>query len=86
VSYVDLNSFYLVLICLFFGTFMELNIYKTTLPQEGVVVMGNEANGISKELEALIKNKLSIPRFGKSKTESLNVAAATAIVLSEFRR
>jgi TrmH family RNA methyltransferase len=50
-----------------------VNIYKTTLPQEGVVVMGNEANGISKELEALIKNKLSIPRFGKSKTESLNV-------------
>jgi TrmH family RNA methyltransferase len=61
-----------------------VNIYKTTLPQEGVV-MGNEANGISKELEALIKNKLSIPRFGKSKTESL-MAAATAIVLSEFRR
>jgi TrmH family RNA methyltransferase len=42
---------------------MEGVIYKTTLPQEGVVVMGNEANGISKELEALIKNKLSIPRF-----------------------
>jgi TrmH family RNA methyltransferase len=62
-----------------------VNIYKTTLPQEGVVVMGNEANGISKELEALIKNKLSIPRFGKSKTESLN-AAQPAIVLSEFRR
>jgi TrmH family RNA methyltransferase len=50
-------------------------------------VMGNEANGISKELETLIKNKLSIPRFGEiQKTESLNVAAATAIVLSEFRR
>jgi TrmH family RNA methyltransferase len=51
---------------------MEGVIYKTTLPQEGVVVMGNEANGISKELEALIKNKLSIPRF-KNQTESLNV-------------
>jgi TrmH family RNA methyltransferase len=50
-----------------------VNIYKTTLPQEGVVVMGNEANGISKELEALIKNKLSIPRLGIKKTESLNV-------------
>jgi TrmH family RNA methyltransferase len=34
--------------------------------------MGNEANGISKELEALIKNKLSIPRFKSKKTESLN--------------
>jgi TrmH family RNA methyltransferase len=66
VSYVDLN-FYLVLICLFWHVYGGVNIYKTTLPQEGVVVMGNEANGISKELEALIKNKLSIPRFGKSK-------------------
>jgi TrmH family RNA methyltransferase len=49
--------------------------------------MGNEANGISEELEKLVKNKLSIPRFGAiQKTESLNVATATAIVLSEFRR
>jgi TrmH family RNA methyltransferase len=63
-----------------------VNIYKTTLPQEGVVVMGNEANGISKELEALIKNKLSIPRFGKSKNGKFKCTAATAIVLSEFRR
>ena len=88
VSYVDLYSFLASTDLPVFGTFMEgVNIYKTTLPQEGVVVMGNEANGISKELETLIKNKLSIPRFGEiQKTESLNVAAATAIVLSEFRR
>jgi TrmH family RNA methyltransferase len=44
-----------------------VNIYKTTLPPRGVVVMGNEANGISKELEALIKNKLSIPVLGNGK-------------------
>jgi TrmH family RNA methyltransferase len=49
--------------------------------------MGNEANGISKELEKLIKNRLTIPRFGNmQKTESLNVATATAIILSEFKR
>jgi TrmH family RNA methyltransferase len=42
---------------------MEVNIYKTT--SRGVVVMGN--GRMAKELEALIKNKLSIPRFGKSK-------------------
>ena len=49
--------------------------------------MGNEANGISSELEKIIKNRLTIPRFGTiQKTESLNVATATAIVLSEFRR
>jgi TrmH family RNA methyltransferase len=60
VSYVDLNFLSSIDLPVF-GTFMEgVNIYKTTLPQEGVVVMGNEANGISKELEALIKNKLSI--------------------------
>jgi hypothetical protein len=40
-SYVDLNSFYLVLICLFWHLYGGVNIYKTT-PQEGVVVMGNE--------------------------------------------
>ncbi|PKH67094.1 RNA methyltransferase [Flavobacterium sp. ALD4] len=88
VSYVDLNFFISATDLPVFGTFMDgTNIYKTTLPQEGIVVMGNEANGISQELERLIKNKLSIPRFGEvQKTESLNVATATAIVLSEFRR
>ena len=49
--------------------------------------MGNEANGISAKLEKLVKNRLAIPRFGNlQKTESLNVATAAAIVLSEFRR
>ena len=49
--------------------------------------MGNEANGISGEIETLINKKITIPRFGKvQETESLNVAAATSIILSEFRR
>ena len=49
--------------------------------------MGNEANGISESIEKTIKNRLTIPRFGDlQKTESLNVATATAIILSEFRR
>ena len=71
-----------------FGTFMDgENIYKSTLPQEGIVVMGNEANGISEAIENAIKNRIAIPRFGAlQKTESLNVATATAIILSEFRR
>ncbi len=71
-----------------FGTFMDGDtIYKTNLPEKGIIVMGNEANGISEKLEKLIKNRLSIPRFGLiQKTESLNVATATAIVLSEFMR
>jgi RNA methyltransferase, TrmH family len=88
VSYVDLEAFISKTSLPIFGTFMEgKNIYTTKLPQEGIIVMGNEANGISPEVEKLIKNKLTIPRFGSlQKTESLNVASATAIVLSEFKR
>ncbi|WP_152285712.1 TrmH family RNA methyltransferase [Flavicella marina] len=63
------------------------NIYDTELPTTGVLVMGNEANGISKTVENLCSNKLTIPRFGTiQETESLNVATATAIILSEFKR
>ena len=63
------------------------NIYKTTLPEKGVLVMGNEANGISSQIKNMADLKLSIPRFGKLQlTESLNVATATAILLSEFKR
>ena len=70
------------------GTFMDgVSIYKQDLPNTGVIVLGNEANGISERIEALIKKRLSIPRFGSIKqTESLNVANAAAIVLSEFKR
>ncbi|WP_396184809.1 RNA methyltransferase [Flavobacterium sp.] len=88
VNYIDLESYIIQTKLPVFGTYMEgSNIYKTNLPQEGIIVMGNEANGISTEIENLIKNRLSIPRFGTlQKTESLNVAMATAIILSEFRR
>jgi TrmH family RNA methyltransferase len=88
VNYVDLENFIGQTKLPVFGTFMDgTNIYKTNLPQEGIIIMGNEANGISSELEKLAKNRLAIPRFGNlQKTESLNVATATAIILSEFRR
>lgn len=71
-----------------FGTFMEgENIYTKELPANGILVMGNEANGISSEIESLVTQKISIPRFGNlQQTESLNVATATAIFLSEFKR
>ena len=88
VTYVDLYDFIAKSKLAVFGTFMDgENMYTTNLPQEGIIVMGNEANGISSDLEKIIKNRLTIPRFGTlQKTESLNVATATAIVLSEFRR
>ncbi|WP_353083897.1 RNA methyltransferase [Flavobacterium sp.] len=71
-----------------FGTFMDgENIYQTTLPSEGILILGNEANGISGSIEKLVTSRLAIPRFGNlQKTESLNVATATAIFLSEFKR
>ena len=71
-----------------FGTFMTgENIYTAQLPKKGLIIMGNEANGISNEIESLVHRKITIPQFGNSKpTESLNVASATAIVLSEFNR
>ena len=63
------------------------NIYQTALPEEGIIVMGNEANGISESIEKLVTKRLTIPRFGDIQmTESLNVATATSITLSEFRR
>ncbi len=63
------------------------NVYRSTLEKEAVLVMGNEANGISIPIQKLISTKLNIPQFGNSKkTESLNVATATAILLSEFKR
>jgi len=70
------------------GTFMEGdNIYTSNLPQNGMIVLGNEANGISKAVSERVGQAISIPQFGSlGKTESLNVANAAAVVLSEFRR
>jgi TrmH family RNA methyltransferase len=71
-----------------YGAFMEgESVYNHILPQNGILVMGNEANGISAQIEVVIDKKISIPRFGHlQSTESLNVATATAILLSEFKR
>ncbi len=72
-----------------FGTFLDgENIFTTELSSYGVIVMGNEGNGISKEIEESVSKKLLIPNYpqGKATSESLNVGAATAIVCAEFRR
>ncbi|MCB0400080.1 MAG: RNA methyltransferase [Winogradskyella sp.] len=88
ILYVDLREFISNYEGTVFGTYMNgENIYTANLPNEGIIVLGNEANGISDEITSIIDRKLTIPQFGNSKdTESLNVANATAIVLSEFRR
>jgi len=71
-----------------YGAFMDgNNVYKTTFPDKGILIMGNEANGISPAIDKWISNRVSIPQFGThQETESLNVATATAILLSELHR
>lgn len=68
-----------------YGAFLEgANIYKQTFEKEGIIVIGNESNGIPENLEPLIANKITIPRFGEA--ESLNAAIATAIFCDNWRR
>ena len=70
-----------------YGTFLDgEGIYRKTLDPDGLVVMGNEASGIRPAVAAEVGAHLLIPSFGRSGAESLNVAAATAVTLSEFRR
>lgn len=72
-----------------YGTFLEGDtIYDCNLEQKGLIIMGNEGKGVSDELKALVSQKLYIPNFPaeRESAESLNVAIATSIVCSEFRR
>jgi TrmH family RNA methyltransferase len=72
-----------------YGTFLDgQNIYHQQLSKNGIIIMGNEGKGISKNIESLISEKLLIPTFSTNTdtSESLNVSTATAITLSEFRR
>ena len=69
-----------------YGGFMQgASIYKKEFTNAGILVMGNEANGISAKVEAKITERITIPQFGNKSTESLNVATATAIILGEVR-
>lgn len=89
VSYLDLESFLSAQKGMQkFGAFIDgETIYNLKLPNSGILVLGNEANGISKEVESQITDRISIPRFGDVKeAESLNVASAAAVLLSEFKR
>ena len=71
-----------------YGAFLEgETIYKMKLASQGVIVLGNEGNGISETIEKLITTKITIPSFNNNSViESLNVSTAAAIICSEFRR
>ena len=61
------------------------NLYTATFPEDCVIVLGNEANGVSPEVAALANGAITIPRFGKlQQAESLNVAMAGAIIVSQI--
>ena len=75
--------------CPIYGTLLDGdNIYRQELAPQGIIVMGNEGNGISQDVRSLITHRLLIPNFhtAHETAESLNVAIATAITCSEFRR
>ena len=92
VHYTDLGRFLRVAVGAglpVYGTFLEgENIYRTTLSEEGIVVMGNEGRGISAAAAGAVTHKLFIPPYPADRrgSESLNVAMATGIVCAEFRR
>ena len=68
-----------------FGAFLDgKNAFSFSYPSSGLIVMGSESHGISGELEPLIAERITIPRYGKA--ESLNVAVATAVVLSSLHK
>ena len=60
------------------------NLYQSHFPDEGILVMGNESQGISEEILAVCQHAIHIPKWGKA--ESLNVAMATGILLSHIRK
>lgn len=90
VTYRDLDEFMSALSpgTEIYGTLLDgKDIYSTPLSHKGLIVMGNEGNGISENIRKRVTHRLLIPDFNPDKSaESLNVSIATAIVCSEFRR
>ena len=85
--YVDLSATLTTAPLEVLGTFMEGQpISSSKLNAPGILVMGNEGQGISKEIAALVTQKVSIPAHQTATTESLNVASAAGIALYEIRR
>lgn len=85
VKYTDLPSFFKSEKRPVYGALLNgENVYQQKLPQEAILVMGNEGKGLSVDLQACLTHHLTIPRIGQA--ESLNVSTATAILLSEFFR
>ncbi|MFK8298358.1 TrmH family RNA methyltransferase [Capnocytophaga cynodegmi] len=88
IHYTDLQNFLTNTTLPIYATTMNgENVHQTIFQEDFILIMGNEANGISEEIFKFATKKITIPRFGQlQQTESLNVATATAILLNEARR
>ena len=87
VLYTDLTTFLSGVDLPIYGAYMKgENCHQHVFPNGGILVMGNEANGISDEVGEIIDRRIAIPQFGHATAESLNVAMATGILMNEIRR
>ena len=91
IHYMDLPAFIAAYNGPIYGTLLDgENMYATDLRPEGLIIMGNEGNGISEEVRKLVTHPIRIPSYPNKEAsdvvESLNVSIATAIVLAEFYR
>jgi len=85
VYYTDLSIFLPQIKLPIFGALLDgENIYNTDFGTEGLLIMGNEGNGLRPQIVKLIQHAITIPRSGNA--ESLNVGIATAIFCSEIKR
>ena len=85
VHYASLTGFLPKMKLPVFGALLDgENIYNTDFGKEGLIIMGNEGNGLRPEIQKLVSKAITIPRIGKA--ESLNVAIATALFCSEITR
>lgn len=85
VFYTSLESYLVTARKPIYGTFLEgTDVHELKFNGGGLIVIGNESNGISPDIEKLVSQKITIPRFGKA--ESLNAAMATGIILDSVRR
>ncbi len=85
IFYTDLNHFLKDQNIPIMGALLSgLDVHNVIYPKSGIILMGNESNGIHKELQNYITDKITIPRYGDA--ESLNVSMATGIILDNWRR
>lgn len=86
ITYLDVSEFLAETDLPIYGAFMQgETLYNTALPKKGILILGNEGSGISNTVSELCDTRISIPQYGVQTTESLNVATAAAILLSEIR-